>query len=104
MKKETTIEALLEDLIEKKIEEKLGKRQAPGTPDENKWLTIGVAAKEFGCTPFSLQKAIAENEIDSYQPDGRTYVRRKDVAAWIESVRIRANSGVSEYEFLNNKK
>lgn len=100
MKKETTLDALVEEIIERKLEEKLNTRQATGTPDENKWLSVGIAAKEFGCTTFSLEKAIAENQIDSYRPDGRTYLKRKDVRSWIESIRIRANSGVNEYQFL----
>lgn len=103
-KKEITLDALVEQIVDRKLEEKLKSRQATGTPDENKWLTVGLASKEFGCSAFALERAIANNEIDSYRPEGRTYLKRKDVAAWLESIRIRANSGVNEYEFLTTKK
>ena len=105
MKKEPTLDALLDELIEKKIEEKLKTRLATDTPDGNMWQSPGQAAKEKGCSRFAIEKAIANGEIDFYRPEGgRTYVKRKDVDAWIESVRIRANSSANEYEFLNHNK
>lgn len=106
MEKKPTLETLIEQIVETKISEVLGSRAKalPEVKDPEKWLSVPQAAREFGCNRHTLDKAIARNEIDIYKPDDRnTYVKRGDVSAFLETIRIRSRENMNGYSFLKNK-
>ncbi len=87
---EEAFENLMNPLVKKMVQQVLIERQDSTAPvkDPEQFLTIGQAVKEFGCTPHLLQKAINNLEIDYYKPENRTYIKRKDVFKYLESIRI----------------
>lgn len=101
---ETQFEQLLEPIVDKLVAKKLDQRKESAIEDPEKWLTVGQACKEFGCTQFALRNAIAKGELAYYQPENRTYIKRIDVHRYLDRLRFRSNDELNEYPFLNETK
>jgi len=99
---EKAFEDLMSPIVEKVVERALSEKNNQSTPVDNpeQFLTIGQAAKEFGCTKHLLQSAINNLELDYYKPENRTYIKRKDVYNYLESIRIRSKENKEDYDFL----
>ena len=96
---------LVRPLIRETIQEELttittSDRKVMAEPE--KWLTVPQACKEFGCTRQVLYKALATNSIPSMRPDDvrRTYILRRDVAAYLQTLHIRSNADSVNYDFV----
>lgn len=99
---EKALETILRPIVRDVVREELNSKCSndPSMKDGEKWLTCGQAAKEFGCSINMLYRAVAANEINTYQPGSRTYIRRKDVAAYLDGILIRSKDNSNGYSFL----
>lgn len=101
-KMDEAFETLFSPMVEKLVKQVLSDKvdSPPDIKEPEKFLTIGQASKEFGCSTFLLQKAISNLELDYYKPENRTYIKRKDVHNYLESIKIRSKTNMEDYEFL----
>lgn len=107
MKKPTMEEAfeqLFQPMIERTVSKLLEEKKETTIENQEQWLTIGKASKEFGCTEHVLRKAMLNLELPYYQPDNRTYVKRIDVFRFLENQRIRSKNEADAYPFLDKAK
>lgn len=100
---EEAFELFIQPIIEKCISKALEENKESTIKDPEQWLTMGKACKEFGCTIHTLRQAMTKQELPYYQPENRTYVQRKDVFRYLESVKIKSKNDVEEYSFLRQK-
>lgn len=83
------LESFISPIVEKKVKEALDDRtKNTNIKDLEQFLTVGQASKEFGCSTHLLQKAINNMELDYYKPENRTYIKRRIVHEYLESIRI----------------
>ena len=84
------LENFLNPIVEKMVQQVLIEKNTDSTSikEPEQFLTVGKAAKEFGCTTHLLQKAMNNQELEYYHADNRTYVRRKHVFNYLESIKI----------------
>lgn len=101
---EEALEQFIQPIIEKCISKALEENKELAIKDPEQWLTMGKASKEFGCTINTLQQAAAKLELPYYKPENRTYVQRKDVFRYLESIKIKSRDDAEEYQFLQPKK
>ncbi|WP_372773477.1 hypothetical protein [Mangrovibacterium sp.] len=104
MKEEKILEALeafVKPIVEKCINQALSKEPASALKDPEQFITLQTAEKEFGCKDYMLRKAINNNELSYYQPGRRLFVKRGEVAAWIQSIKVIAKDQPQDYSFLN---
>ena len=104
MKEEKILEALeafVKPIVEKCINQALHKEPATAIKDPEQFLTLGQAHKEFGCSDHMLRKAINNNELSYYQPGRRVYVKRGDVAIYLQSIKVISKDEPQDYDFLN---
>lgn len=95
-------ETLFSPMVEKMVKQVLlDKVDVPlDIKEPEQFLTIGKASNEFGCSPHLLQKALNNLELDYYKADNRTYIKRKDVYNYLESLKILSKDNKEDYEFL----
>lgn len=101
---EEVLEQFIQPIIEKCISKVLEENKESAIKDPEQWLTMGKASKEFGCTINTLRQAIAKQELPYYQPENRTFIKRKDVFRYLESIKIKSRDDVEEYHFLQQTK
>jgi excisionase family DNA binding protein len=58
---------------------------APGLSANTPWLDYTAAAEYAFISVNKLQRLVGERVIPSYQPSGRTLLRKDDLDAWIMS-------------------
>jgi AraC-like DNA-binding protein len=90
-------------LVEKKVNEVLSiktENQPPQMENPLQFLSVYKAAKEFGCSSSLLQRAMNSLELEFFQSEGRTYVRRIDVFNYLESIKIKNKANVNDYSFF----
>ena len=94
-------ETLFSPLVEKMVTRVLHEQKETKVPvkEPEQFLTIGQAAKEFGCTTHLLQKAINNLELDYYKPENRTYIKRKDMYSYLESIKIPCRDNNDDCKF-----
>jgi len=97
---EEALEQFIQPIIEKCISKALEENKESTIKDPEQWLTMGKACKEFGCTLHTLRQAINKLDLPYYQPDNRTYLKRKEVFRYLESIKIKSKNDVEEYFFL----
>jgi Rieske Fe-S protein len=100
---EEAFEQFIQPIIEKCISKALEENNESTIKDPEQWLTMGKACKEFGCTLNTLRQAMIKQELPYYQPENRTYLKRKEVFRYLESVKIKSKNDVEEYSFLRQK-
>jgi len=104
MKEERILEALkafVKPIVEMCIDEALHKEPASTLKDPEQFLTLQKASNEFGCADHLLRRAINNNELTYYQPDRRLYVKRSDVAAYLNSIKVISKDQPQDYNFLS---
>lgn len=101
---EQAFEQLFQPMIEKCIAKALDAKPESTVKDPDQWLTIGKAAKEFGCNQHLLRKAMVNLDLAYYQPEGRNvYIKRIDVYNYLESIKMKSKNDAEEYSFLKGK-
>jgi excisionase family DNA binding protein len=95
------LEEFLIPFVEKIVDQKLSEKGelVSNVKNPEQFLTIGQAAKEVGCNRNLLQKAIANLELEHYKPENRTYIKRKHLYEYLESIKIRSKND-ADYDFL----
>src|SRR3954447_22810952 len=54
-------------------------------------LTVKEAAAGVRLTQWAIYRAIQRGELTAYKPGGRLRIYEKDLEAWLQSTRVRAN-------------
>ncbi|WP_167618199.1 helix-turn-helix domain-containing protein [Maribellus sediminis] len=103
MKKDKIVEAFeafVKPIVDECVRQALHKDNTTLIKDPEQFITVGKALEEFGCTDHMLRRAINNNELSYYQPNRRLYLKRGDVAAYFQSIKIISKDEPQDYNFL----
>ena len=92
---------LIKPIVKEIVKETIHECDSTNISNPEKLLSVHAAAKEFGIHDNWLRRAMNEGELSYYTPtDNRTYVKRGDVARYLDSLRVKTNDEIQDYSFL----